>query len=229
MKPWQKKQWCVAKVGADFVWRMEDVLDLYAEPYDPRRPVVSFDEKPYPLRAHKNEPLPARPGQALREDYEYVRKGTANLFLFFEPHRAWRRLEVTESRTNLDFAHQMKWLVDTGYPEADVIRLVLDNLSTHSPAALYEAFSPDEARRLTKKLEFHYTPKHASWLNMAEIEFSALERQCLRRRLGSADALARESKAWERARNRAGTTIHWRFTTAHARTKLHRLYPSHSP
>lgn len=218
----------MAAVGADFIWRMEDVLDLYAEPYDRARPVVCFDEKPYQLLAHKNAPLPPAPGQVAREDYEYVRKGTANLFLHFEPHRAWRHLEVSERRTNLDFAQQMKWLVDVGYPEAELVRVVLDQLSTHSPAALYEAFSPEEARRITKKLEFHYTPKHASWLNMAEIEFSALERQCLGRRLPDADTLGREVAAWTQARNQAGITVDWRFTTAQARSKMHRHYPSDS-
>lgn len=207
---------------------MEDVLELYAEPADPQRPRVCFDEKPYQLLADKHAPRPPRPGQPAREDYEYVRKGTANLFLLFDPDRCWRRVEVTESRTNLDFAHQMKWLVDVGYPEAAVIRVVLDQLSTHTPAALYQAFHPEEARRLTQKLEFHYTPKHASWLNMAEIEFSVLERQCLGRRLADLTALGREAAAWEEARNRTSATIEWRFTAADARSKLHRLYPSQS-
>lgn len=216
----------MATVGADFVWRMEDVLDLYAEAYDPRRPWVCFDEKPYPLLSHTRDPLPVEPGQPRRIDYEYQREGTCNLFLFLDPNRAWRRLQVTEQRTAVDFAHQMKWLVDIGYPEAEVVRVVLDNLNTHSPASLYQAYPPEEARRLIRKLEFHYTPKHASWLNMAEIEFSVLERQCLDRRLPSRGAVAHELAAWEADRNAMGATVHWRFTTQDARTKLHRFYPS---
>lgn len=216
----------MAAVGADFVCRMEDVLDLYAEPFDPRRPWVCFDEKPYQLLSEVRAPQPLAPGQPKRIDYEYKREGTCNVFLFLDPHRAWRRLEVSEQRTAVDFAHQMKWLVDEGYPEAEVIRVVLDNLNTHSVASLYQAFAPAEARRIARRLEFHYTPKHASWLNMAEIEFSVLERQCLDRRLPSREAVAQEVAAWEIDRNEAGATIHWRFTTADARTKLHRLYPS---
>ena len=207
---------------------MEDVLDLYAEPPDRRRPWVCFDEKPYQLLGHTREPLPVAPGKAQRIDYEYKREGTCNLFLFFDPHRRWRRLEVTESRTAADFAHQMKWLVDEGYPDAERIRVVLDNLNTHSAASLYQAFAPEEARRIARKLEFHYTPKHASWLNMAEIEFSVLERQCLDRRLSTREAVSQEVAAWEADRNENGATIHWRFTTADARTKMHRFYPSTS-
>jgi hypothetical protein len=205
---------------------MEDVLDLYAEAPDPRRPLVCFDEKPYQLLSHTHPPLPVAPGQAERIDYEYRREGTCNLFLFFDPHRAWRRLEVTAQRTALDFAQQMRWLVDEAYPEAEVIRVVLDNLNTHSPASLYRTFPPDEARRIARRLEIHYTPKHASWLNMAEIEFSVLERQCLGRRLASQEEVAREVGAWEAARNDARSTIQWRFTTSDARARMHRLYPS---
>jgi hypothetical protein len=216
----------MATVGADFVWKMEDVLDLYAEAFDPRRPWVCFDEKPYQLLSHIRPPLPICPGKPQRIDYEYKREGTCNIFLLLDPHRAWRRLVVTEQRTAVDFAHQMKWLVDEGYPEAEVIRVVLDNLNTHSPASLYQAYPPEEARRIARRLEFHSTPKHASWLNMAEIEFSVLERQCLGRRLANRDELTREVGAWEENRNHAGATIHWRFTTADARSKLHRFYPS---
>jgi hypothetical protein len=205
---------------------MEDVLDLYAEAPDPRRPHVCFDEKPYQLLSHTRPPLPVAPGQAERIDYEYRREGTCNLFLFFDPHRAWRRLEVTAQRTAHDFAQQMRWLVDEAYPEAEVIRVVLDNLNTHSQASLYQAFPPEEARRIARKLEFHYTPKHASWLNMAEIEFSVLERQCLGRRLACQEEVAREVAAWQAARNDARSTIQWRFTTSDARCRLHRLYPS---
>lgn len=205
---------------------MEDVLDLYAESLDPCRPLVCFDEKPYQLLSHTRPPLPVVPGHAERIDYEYRREGTCNLFLFFDPHRAWRRLEVTGQRTALDFAKQMRWLVDEAYPEAEVIRVVLDNLNTHSLASLYQAFAPEEARRIARKLEFHYTPKHASWLNMAEIEFSVLERQCLGRRLASREEVACEMSAWESTRNEARSTIRWRFTTSDARRRLFRLYPS---
>jgi hypothetical protein len=215
-------------VGADFVWRMEDVLDLYAEAYDPQRPWVCFDEKPYQRLSHQREPLPMAPGKPLRIDYEYRREGTCNLFQIFDPHRAWRHIEVTERRTAVDFAQQMKWLVEEAYPEAEIIRVVLDQLNTHTLGSLYEAFAPEEARRIARRLEFHYTPKHASWLNMAEIEFSVLERQCLNRRLGSLEEVRRESGAWTDTRNQAGATVHWRFNLEKARTKMHRFYPSQS-
>ncbi len=204
---------------------MEDVLDLYAEPPDPLRPLVTFDERPVQLLLDVREPLPCRPGVVRREDYEYQREGTCNLFLFFAPHEKWRHGEVTERRTAVDFAHQMKWLADVRYPEAEVIRVVLDNLNIHTPASLYQAFSPEEARRLARKLEFHPTPKHASWLNMDELELAVLSRQCLSRRLGSREEVAREVAAWEEQRNAAGASVTWRFTTALARTKLRRLYP----
>ncbi len=203
---------------------MEDVLDLYAEPPDPLRPLVCFDERPVQLLSQVREPQPCRPGQAPREDYEYQREGTCNLFLFFAPHEQWRHGEVTEQRTAVDFAHQMKWLVDCRYPEAEVIRLVLDNLNIHTPASLYQAFPAEEARRIAKRLEFHPTPKHASWLNMDELELAVLSRQCLSRRLGSPEEVARQIAAWEEQRNAAGATVTWRFTTALARTKLRRLY-----
>ncbi len=203
---------------------MEDVLDLYGEPYDPKRPVVCFDERPYSLRAHTRDPLPVEPGRPRREDYEYERRGTCNLFVVFQPLVGWRKVTVTERRTSEDFARQMKQLVDEIFPEAEVIRVVLDNLNTHTPAALYQTFPAEEARRLTRKLEFHYTPKHGSWLNMVEIELSILERQCLNRRLPDLESVRREVKAWERARNEARATVDWRFTTTDARHKLHRLY-----
>jgi hypothetical protein len=205
---------------------MEDVLDLYAEPYDARRPKVNFDEKSVQLIAEKRHPLPVQPGYAARYDYEYARRGTANLFVFCEPQAGWRHVVVSERRTMQDFAHQMKWLVDEHYPEAEVIRLVLDQLNTHKPASLYEAFAPDEARRIRRKLEFHFTPKHGSWLNMAEIEVSVLQRQCLARRLADVATLTRHLTAYEARRNREQATIDWRFTTQEARIKLHRLYPS---
>jgi transposase len=213
-------------VGADFVWRMEDVLDLYARPYDARRPVLCFDEQPYQLVEEVRTPLPRAPGRPERVDYEYRRRGTANLFLLFEPLAGWRHVEVTERRTSAEFAQQMRALVDVHYPEAERIAVVLDNLSTHSPAALYQAFPPEEARRLLQRLEFHYTPKHGSWLNMAELEFSVLGRQCLGRRIPDRETLQREITAWEAARNVAQATVQWRFTVAAARTKLHRLYPA---
>jgi hypothetical protein len=213
-------------VGAEFVWRMEDVLDLYAEPADPRRPRVCFDERPYQVVGETRAPRPAGPGRPARHDYEYKRNGTANLFVHFCPDTGWRHVAVTERRAKPDFAHQMRALVDEHFPDAEMIRLVLDNLNTHTPAALYEAFPPEEARRLAAKLEFHYTPKHGSWLNMAELEISALSRQCLERRLGDIPTLRREVAAWEAPRNAARATVHWRFTSTDARTKLHRLYPS---
>ena len=204
---------------------MEDVLDLYAEPYDPKRPVVCCDERPYQLLGEAREPLPMEPERARRIDSEYVRHGGCHLFLSFQPLRGWRQVEVWERRTSQDFAHWMKQLVDEQFAEAEVIRVVLDNLNTHTPAALYQTFAPEEARRLTQKLEFHYTPKHGSWLNMAEIEFSVLERQCLDRRIPEIPGLQRETKAWEEERNERCATVQWRFTTGKAREKLHRLYP----
>ena len=205
---------------------MEDVLDLYAEPHDRRRPVVCFDELPIQLVADAHPPLAAAPGRVAREDYEYVRAGTANVFVFCEPLRGWRHLTVTARRCKPDFAAQMQWLVDVGYPRATRIRLVLDNLSTHTPEALYDTFPPAEARRLLRRLEFHYTPKHGSWLNMAEIELSILTRECLGRRIPTSAALACDLAAYERRRNRAAEPIRWQFTNEKARVKLHRLYPS---
>lgn len=206
---------------------MEDVLDLYAEPYDPLRPQVNFDETSKQLIKETRSPLPARPGQAPRFDYEYERQGTRNLFLFIEPQTGFRHVQVTERRTMQDFAQQMKWLVDEAYPEAELIRVVLDNLNTHRAASLYEAFAPEEARRLVKKLEFHYTPKHGSWLNLAEIELSVLQRQCLDRRIADEATLSHEIAVWEQARNEKQATIDWRFSVTDAREKLKRLYPSH--
>ena len=205
---------------------MEDVLDLYAEPYDPKRPKVNFDETSRQLLADKQAPLPAWPKKPARFDYEYERAGTRNLFMFCEPQAGWRHVEVTAQRTKIDFAHRMKWLVDERYPEAEVIRVVLDNLNTHARGSLYEAFEPAEARRLVEKLEFHYTPKHGSWLNMAEIELSILQRQCLKRRIADEETLKHEIEAWEQQRNRTKETIDWRFSITDARDKLKRLYPT---
>jgi DDE superfamily endonuclease len=213
-------------VSAEFVAAMEDVLEVYAEPYDPRRPKVNFDEASKQLIQETRVPLPARPGQPQRYDDEYERNGTRNLFLFVEPQAGWRHVHVTEHRTAQDFAYAMQWLVDEAYPEADVIRIILDNLNTHKLASLYEAFTPAEARRIARKLEWHYTPKHGSWLNMAEIELSVLQQQCLGRRLPHADTLTREIAAWEHQRNVEKATIDWRFSVTDARQKLEGLYPS---
>lgn len=205
---------------------MEDVLDLYAEPYDPARPVVCFDELPVQLVAERRAPLPGRPGTPARYDYEYTRAGVANLFVFCEPKRGWRHLTVTAQRCKTDFAEQMRWLVTEGFPTATTIRVVLDNLRTHTWEALYERFPPEEARRLVRTLEFHYTPKHGSWLNIAEIEWSIVSRECLARRIPTPEVLATEIAAYQARRNTAAQPIEWRFTCDKARLKLHRLYPS---
>jgi len=214
------------KANAGFVAAMEDVLEVYALPYDPRRPQVCFDEGGKQLIGDVRPPLPVRPGNPRCEDYEYQRNGTANLFMVFEPLAGVRRVEVTERRTNQDFARMMRRLVDEWYPQAEKVVLVMVNLSTHTPAALYEAFEPSEARRLVEKLEWHYTPKHGSWLNVAEMELSVLARQCLDRRIPDLEALRREVAAWEQKRNAAVVRVDWQFTTADARVKLKRLYPT---
>jgi hypothetical protein len=208
---------------------MEDVLHLYAQPDDPARPVVCFDELPYQLRDDSRPALPREPGQAVRDDYEYVRRGTCNLFGCFEPHAGRRQIVVTERRTKGDFAEIMRMLVDEWYPEATVVRVVLDNLNTHCGASLYEAFAPAEARRILERIEWHYTPKHGSWLNQMEIEWSVLTRQCIDRRIGAIAVLRREIAAWEAPRNAAKTTIDWRFGVGEARTTLARLYPITTP
>ena len=205
---------------------MEDVLEVYARPYDPRRPQVCFDEGGKQLVGDARPPLPMRPGRPRREDYEYVRNGTANLFMAFEPLAGTRRVEVTERRTNRDFALIIRRMVDEWYPDAEKLVLVMDNLSTHTPAALYEAFEPAEARRLVESLEWHYTPKHGSWLNVAEMELSVLARQCLDRRIPDLDALKNEVAAWERGRNAAVARVDWRFRPTDALIKLKRLYPT---
>ena len=207
---------------------MDDILALYAEPYDPQYPVVCFDESPYQLVGEARQPLPMIPGQAVRYDYEYRRMGTCNLFMFFQPLHGWRHVKVTARRTANEFAHCMRELVDVHFPEAVLISVVLDNLNTHTPAALYEAFPPAEARRLLRKLDFRYTPKHGSWLNMAEIEFAILARQGLEQRLPSPATVQRTITAWETQRNAVQAKVNWRFTIAKARRKLKRLYPSQS-
>lgn len=204
---------------------MEDILDLYNQPYDPKRPVICFDETPYQLVEEVRQPLPSEPGQPQRYDYEYKRNGSVNIFAYFQPLEGWRHIEVTKQRTKVDFARQMKDLVDIYCREAEVIRLVVDNLNIHNPAALYEVFEPQEARRIIQKLEFHYTPKHASWLNQVEIELSVLSRQCLERRIPEVEILKSEILAWEKARNQERTSVSWGFQTKDARKKLERLYP----
>ena len=215
-------------MSAEFVACMEDVLDLYAEPYDPECPVVCFDETSKQLLAEKRSPIPPKPARRERYDYEYQRNGTRNLFMLCEPLAGWRHVAVTERRTMVDFAQQMRWLADEAYPASEKIRVVLDNLNTHKPASLYETFEPKEARRIRKRLEFHYTPKHGSWLNMAEIEFSVLARRVLRRRIADEETLSGEIAALEAERNQAGATIDWRFSTVDARVKLHHLYPANN-
>lgn len=205
---------------------MEDVLDLYAEPVDPVRPRVCVDERPVQLISEVRAVIPASEGRVERHDYEYKREGTANLFMIACPDRCWREVKVTDRRGTLDFAHLLKDLVDVYFRNAERIRLVMDNLNTHSLAVLYEVFDPVEARRIARKFEVHYTPKHGSWLNMAEIEFSVLASQCLDRRIPDQEVLRRECGAWAKRRNDDKATIDWRFTAAAARTKLARLYPS---
>jgi transposase len=225
LKPWREKMWCIPKVDSEFVARMEDVLALYEEPADERRPVVCFDETPRQLIGEERVPTPAEPGRLARYDYEYVRNGTANIFMFVDVNRPWRRAKVTDRRTGADFADCMRELVDEHYPDADRIRVVLDNLSTHSPAALYDRFEPAEARRILSRLEFHFTPKHASWLNMVEIEIGVMVSQCLDRRIPDKATLVREVANWERRRNRERARIDWLFTVDRARDKLGRAYP----
>ena len=226
LKPWQEKMWCIPKVDAEFVARMEDVLDLYAEEPDDKHPVVCFDETPRQLIGEARVPVAAKPGRPARVDYEYVRNGTANVFVFVDAHRPWRHAKVTDHRAARDFAECMRDLVDRHYPDAERIRVVLDNLSTHTPAALYESFEPEEARRISRRLEFHYTPKHASWLNMVEIEIGVMVAQCLDRRIPDKKTLASEISAWLRRRNREKARIQWLFTVQRAREKLGRAYPT---
>jgi transposase len=225
LKPWRKDMWCIPQVDGAYVARMEDVLDLYAETPDPQHPVVCFDESPTQLIGEVRQPIPAEPGQPERYDCEYRRNGTANLFVFLDAHRSWREVKVTDQRTAADFAHCMCDLVDVHYPQAELIRVVLDNLSTHTAGALYETFPAPEAHRVLQRLEFHYTPKHASWLNMVEIEIGVLRTQCLDRRIGERERLLAEVKAWQQQRNASGARVKWMFTTERARRKLARVYP----
>jgi hypothetical protein len=218
--------WCIPQASAEYVACMEDVLDLYEQPYDPLRPQVCYDEWRRALISETRASIPAEPGRRKRIDYEYRRNGVAYLHMLFEPLASKRHIRVTPQHTMQDFAHCMKWLVDEVYPWAEIIRVVLDNLATHKPAALYETFPPEEARRILRKLELHFTPKHGSWLNMAEIELSVLNRQCLNRYISNTAVLSQETLAWETDRNQCGATVDWRFTTVDARIKLKKLYPS---
>jgi len=205
---------------------MEDVLDVYHRPYDEKRPVVAVDEASKQLVGEAVQPIPAQPGQPERFDYEYVRNGTANLFMISEPLVGWRHVMVTERRTAKDFAEVVRWLAEDVYPEAERVVLVMDNLNTHKLASLYEAFEPEQARRIAERIEVHHTPRHGSWLNVAEIELSVLSRQCLDRRIESVDELREELEPWYEERNDRAVGVKWRFTTADARIKLRRLYPA---
>jgi transposase len=226
LKPWRKDMWCVPEVDAEYVARMEDVLDLYNEEPDSKRPVVCFDESPTQLIGEAREPIPAKPGQLARFDCEYRRNGTANLFVFLDAHKSWRKVKVTDRRAAEDFAACMRDLVDLYYPKAEKIRVVLDNLSTHSASALYQTFPAPEARRILRRIEFHYTPRHASWLKMVEIEIGVLRTQRLDRRIGNRQLLVSEIAAWERQRNKSAARINWMFTPEKARAKMARAYPT---
>src|ERR1700732_985877 len=225
LKPWRKDMWCIPQVDGEYVARMEDVLDLYAQAPDPKRPVVCFDESPTQIIGGGRRSIPAKPGQIERYDCEYRRNGTVNLFVFLDAHRPWRKVKITDRRAAQDFATCMRELTDVHYPKAERIRVVLDNLSTHSAGGLYHAFSAFEARRVLRRLEFHYVPKHASWLNMVEIEIGVLRSQCLDRRIDSIEQLTAETTAWEQQRNAAGARIKWMFTTKKARAKMGHAYP----
>jgi hypothetical protein len=211
---------------AEFICQMEEILDLYSQPEDPNYPLVCFDEASKQLTKEIIVSQAAEPGKVAREDCQYARNGTANLFMFSAPLNGWRHVEVTEQRTQLDYARQMQWLVDVAFPTAIQVRLVQDNLNTHVKASLYKTFAAPEARRILNRLDFHYTPKHGSWLNMAEIELSVLSRQCLDRRIPDKENLKSEVAAWENCRNQSGNIIDWQFTTQDARIKLKHLYPS---
>ncbi len=227
MKPWQKKQWCIPpEQNAEFVCHMEDVLCVHMRPYDEEYPVINMDEICKQLIKETRKPIPMKPGEPERYDFEYERKGVRNLFLVCEPLKGRRYVKVTEHRTKRDWAFFIREIVDVHYPNAKKVVLLMDNLNTHVLYALYETFDPEEARRLIEKLEIHYTPKHGSWLNMAEIELSVLSGQCLDRRIESEDELKREVASWQEKRNNKEAKVNWHFTTQDARTKLKRLYPS---
>ena len=229
LKPWQKKMWCLPTLTAEFIAQMEEVLDLYAEAPDEQRPVVSVDEAMKQLVADTREGTPMKPGQPARQDYEYRRAGVMNLYVFFDRHRSWRHVKPTRHKGSVDFAECMRDLVEIHYPKADKIRVVMDNLSTHKAASLYKAFPAEEARRLLRRLEFHYTPKHASWLNMVEIEIGNMNQQCLDRRIPDEQTLRQELSAWETRRNQKRASIHWMFRVDDARVKLNRGYKELNP
>mgnify|MGYP003695115027 CR=1 FL=1 len=224
LKPWQKKMWCVGNMNADYVAQMEHVLDLYAQPVNVKQPIVNFDEAMKQLVSDITPPSQTKPGQAARIDYEYKRVSVANIFMFFDRQRGWRKAKATTNKKATDFAQCMKELVDDHYPEAEKIHVVMDNYGTHKAGSLYKAFEPEEALRILNKLEFHYTPKHASWLNMVEIEIGNMNQQCLDRRIPSWDELKSELEAWETRKNNAGDTINWMFNVDSARKKLTRAY-----
>jgi transposase len=228
LKPWQKKMWCIANIDGEYIARMEDLLDLYAEPHDPKRPVVCFDESPIQLIGEVRVPITPKPGKRYRYDSEYKRNGTANLFVMVDANRSWRKVKVTDRRANQDFAACIRDLVDIDYPHADKVRVVMDNLSTHTASAIYQTFPAAEARRILRRLEFHYTPKHASWLNMVEIEIGVIRRQCLDQRIDSRAKLETEVRAWERRRTASGARIRWMFSTDQARRKMAKSYPTPS-
>jgi hypothetical protein len=226
LKPHLVKMWCIPpKANAEFVWRMEDVLEVYKRPYDPRFPVVCMDETSKQLVGESRAPIPAKPGRVKKEDNEYVRNGTCNLFMFIEPMRGWRKVWVSDRRRKVEWAHCIRALLDEVYPKAKKVVLVCDNLNTHTGGALYAAFPPKEAKRLCDRLEFHPTPKHGSWLNMAETELSVLSGQCLDRRMESKELVVDEVSEWEKDRNKKEAKIRWRFTMEDARIKLEKLYP----
>jgi transposase len=225
IKPWQKKMWCIPALDGEYVARMEDVLELYGEELDPSFPVVCFDESPTQLIGETRVPIAPKSGVRERYDYEYRRNGTANLFVFLDAHRPWRHVKVTDQRTALDFAECMRELVDVHYPNCFRVRVVLDNLSTHTKGNLYEAFPAAEAQRIANRLQFHYTPKHASWLNMVEIEIGALRTMCLDRRIADRPTLEREVAAWIRQRNASKARVRWLFNVEQARCKMARTYP----
>lgn len=228
LKPWQQKMWCIANIDGEYIARMEDLLDLYAEPHDPKRPVVCFDESPIQLIGEVRVPIVPKPGKRYRYDSEYKRNGTANLFVMVDANRSWRRVKVTDRRANEDFAVCMRDLVNVDYPGADKVRVVMDNLSTHTASAVYQTFPAVEARRILRRLEFHYTPRHASWLNIVEIEIGVMRRQCLDRRIASRDLLETEIRTWERRRTESGARIRWMFSTQQARAKMAKSYPTPS-
>jgi transposase len=224
LKPWQKKMWCIANLDAAYIARMEHILDLYAQAKDEQRPIVNFDEAAKQLVEQVNEPKLAKPSHVAKEDYEYQRAGMANIFMLFDRHRGWRKTKVTTQKTAVDFAQCMQELVDNDYPDAKVVRVVLDNFSTHSEASLYKAFPAKEARRILQRLEFHFTPKHASWLNMAEIEIGNMNQQCLDRRIPNQNVLIEELEHWQIQRNKEKASIQWMFDVDKARVKLNRSY-----